>query len=309
MIIKLNQIRRARVVLLTALLAVCAVCVQAQIATNLKISEVVVSNPAGLIDEYGKRPAWIEICNTSYGTVDLRSCYLTTNRKVLENMSVPERIRLMSPIPRGDGRTKLKAQGRVVFFADGETNLGTLHTNFTLNPEKENFIALYDGNGHTLLDSVTVPPCQKAGNSYARFLAPNGKYYEWKWTPAEKVTPGSPNSNAGVTDSKVAEFKERDPQGFGMSILGMGIVLSCLVLLSIFFYLFGKIFAGANKERPNAQASESSPAETDEEDCGAVAAVIAMALKQQLYDLHDHESGVLTIKPRHTNWTRMGNSN
>ena len=301
--------RRVRFVLLTALLAVCANFAQAQIASNLKISEVVVDNPAGLIDEYGKRPAWIEICNTSYGTVNLRSCYLTTNRKALEEMSVPERTRLMSPVPRGDERTKLKAQGRIVLFADGESNLGTLHTNFTLDPEKENFIALFDGDGHTLLDSVTVPPCKEAGSSYARFLAPNGKDFIWKWCLAEKVTPGCANSNAGMTDSKVAEFKEKDPHGFGMAILGMGIVLSCLVLLSLFFYLFGKIFANANKGQAKAHVPESVPAETAEEDCGAIAAVIAMALKQQQYNLHDHESGVLTIRPRRTNWTRTGNSN
>ncbi len=301
--------RRARFVLLTALLAVCANFAQAQIATNLKISEVVVDNPAGLIDEYGKRPAWIEICNTSYGTVNLRSCYLTTNRKALEEMPVPERTKLMSPVPRGDERTKLKAQGRIVLFADGESNLGTLHTNFTLNPEKENFIALFDGDGHTLLDSVTVPPCKEAGSSYARFLAPNGKDYVWKWCPAEKVTPGCANSNAGMTDSKVAEFKEKDPYGFGMSVLGMGIVLSCLVLLSLFFYLFGKIFANAGKRQAKAQAAESVPEEAPGDDDGAIAAVIAMAMKQHRCNLHDYESGVLTIRPRHTNWTRTGNCN
>ena len=84
--------RRIKFILLTALLMVGANCVRAQIATNLKISEVVVNNSAGLIDEYGNRNAWIEICNTSWGTVNLRSCYLTTNRKTLDpNLSVPER--------------------------------------------------------------------------------------------------------------------------------------------------------------------------------------------------------------------------
>ena len=37
----------------------------------------------------------------------------------------------MSLIPKGDERTNLTAQQRIVFFADGQTNLGTLHTNFT----------------------------------------------------------------------------------------------------------------------------------------------------------------------------------
>ena len=170
--------RRIKFILLTALLMAGANCVRAQIATNLKISEVVVNNPAGLIDEYGNRNAWIEICNTSWGTVNLRSCYLTTNRKTLDpNLSVPERTKLMSAIPRGDERTRLKAKEYIVFFADAQQNLGTLHTNFKLEPEKENFIALFDGDGHTLLDSVTVPPCKQPGSSYARLFADNGRDY------------------------------------------------------------------------------------------------------------------------------------
>ena len=50
-------------------------------AFSFKINEVVVSNTDGLIDEYGERTGWIEIANTSWGTNNLRSCYLTTNRE------------------------------------------------------------------------------------------------------------------------------------------------------------------------------------------------------------------------------------
>lgn len=300
--------RRIKFILLTALLMAGANCVRAQIATNLKISEVVVNNPAGLIDEYGNRNAWIEICNTSWGTVNLRSCYLTINRKTLDpNLSVPERTKLMSAIPRGDERTRLKAKEYIVFFADAQQNLGTLHTNFKLEPEKENFLALFDGDGHTLLDSVTVPPCKQPGSSYARFFAGNGRDYEWKWCSPEKVTPDCANSNAGTTANKVAEFKEKDPHGFGMAILGMGIVLSCLLLLSIFFYLFGKIFAKANSRKAEATTQEETPLPQDENE--VIAAIIAMALRKQQYGFHDNESGVLTIRPRRTNWTRTGNSN
>ena len=53
-----------------------------------KINEVVVSNTDGLIDEYGERTGWIEIANTSWGTNNLRSCYLTTNREAL-NKGLP----------------------------------------------------------------------------------------------------------------------------------------------------------------------------------------------------------------------------
>ena len=59
-------------------------------AFSFKINEVVVSNTDGLIDEYGERTGWIEIANTSWGTNNLRSCYLTTNREALnKGLSVP----------------------------------------------------------------------------------------------------------------------------------------------------------------------------------------------------------------------------
>ena len=299
--------RRIKFILLTALLLTFGTkAAQGQIATNLKISEVVVDNPSGLIDEYGQRNAWIEICNTSWGTVNIRNCYLTTNRKALEDITVPERTKLMSLIPAGDERTKLKAKENIVFFADARPNLGTLHTGFKLVPGQENFIALFDGNGHTLLDSVTVPVCKVAkGSSYARFPDGNNGFV-WKWCTPQNVTPGSANSNAGMTENKVAEFKQKDPHGLGMSILGMGIVFCCLLLLAIFFTLFGKIFARIDNKKNAKTVTELTTAENVSDDEGIIAAVIAMAMQKALFDLHDNESGVITIKPRSTNWTRTG---
>ncbi len=112
-----------------------------------------------------------------------------------------------------------------------------------------------------------------------------------------------------MASNKVAEFKQKDPHGFGMSILGMGIVFCCLVLLAIFFTLFGKIFARIDKKKSETYVEEMPAEEETAEDDGVVAAVISMALRKALFDLHDHESGVLTIKPRRTNWTRTGGSN
>lgn len=294
--------RYFKFILLPLTLFACIINAQAQIAASLKISEVVVDNPSGLIDEYGQRSAWIEICNTSWGTVNLRSSYLTNNRKALEDMPVPERTKLMSLIPKGDARTQLKAKERIVFFADGKQNLGTLHTNFQLESGKENFIALFDGDGHTLLDSVTIPASLPSGCSYARFA---GRRYEWQVATPENVTPNAANSNDGQSGNKVAEFKQRDPHGFGMSILGMGIVFACLALLAIFFTLFGKAFANINKKKAEATPDEIEEApQVSEDDETVVAAVIALTLKKHLMDLHDNESGVITIKHRPTRWTR-----
>src|SRR5574344_1712339 len=152
----------------------------AQGTHSFKLSEVVVTNSQGLIDEYGQRSAWIEIENTSWGTYNLRNCYLTNNRKALdENLTVPEREALMSLIPKGDARTNLNAKTQLVFFADGNVNRGTVHANFKLDPTKPNFIALFDGNGRPLIDSVTVPVLP-ANCSYARLYNKDTDTYEWK---------------------------------------------------------------------------------------------------------------------------------
>lgn len=304
--------RHIKFILLSAIMTLGFKTACAQIATNMKISEVVVDNRGGLVDEYGNRSGWIEICNTSWGTVNLRSCYLTTDRRTLnEELSVPERVKLMSLIPKGDERTELNAQERLVFHADGQQNLGTVHTAFKLVPGKDNFIALFDGNGHTLLDSVTVPASLKADESYARFFSDDGKTFVWKTCSAADVTPGSDNNYKGGAVNKVAQFKEKDPYGLGMTILGMGIVFACLVLLAVFFTLFGKIFAARDKRnaQPQTVAGEEPAAVEPADNEGEVAAVISLALRKALYDLHDNESGVLTIKHHRTNWTRTGNSN
>lgn len=212
-------------------------------AFSFKINEVVVSNTDGLIDEYGERTGWIEIANTSWGTNNLRSCYLTTNREALnKGLSVPERVKLMSLIPKGDERTNLTAQQRIVFFADGQTNLGTLHTNFILKEGEENFIALFDGNGKTLLDSITVPPLAE-NQSYARVYDSESETYIWVVLDANEVTPGAPNVGQGKVQDKVAEFKEKDPYGVAMSIMAMGVVFGCLLALYVFFRLFGYMVA------------------------------------------------------------------
>lgn len=298
------------------LLACMPFSTQAQKASSLKISEVVIENVNGIVDEYGVHAPWIEICNTSWGTVNLRNCYLTTNRGTLnKNLSVDQRVSMMSMIPRGDDRTELNAQERIVFFADGKSNRGTLHTSpncawpnsdTALQARKEGiFIALFDGDGHTLLDSVTVPATLKQDYSYARFLNKGGKTYRWLAVAPQDVTPRSPNEHSGLTDSKVQEFKKKDPHGFGMAILGMGIVFSCLVLLFLFFYFFGKMFVKHdNQHAPRKTVQKPAEKASETDDSAAVAAAIALALNDALGVVHDNESEVITIKSHSTRWKR-----
>ena len=74
--------------------------------------------PSFYVDEYGEPASWIEIENTSYTTHDLRNCFITTDRAVLDkSMSAPDREQLMSLIPAGDPRTLISGKQRLTFFA------------------------------------------------------------------------------------------------------------------------------------------------------------------------------------------------
>lgn len=288
-------------------------------ARSFKISEVVVTNTDGLIDEYGERSGWIEIANTSWGTINIRSCYLTTNRAALnEELSVPERVKLMSLIPKGDSRTNLSAQQRIVFFADGRTNLGTLHTNFKLEEGKPNFIALFDGNGKTLLDSVTVPPLAE-NQAYARVYDAETDSYTWLVLDEDEVTPGSSNVGQGLAEDKIAEWKEKDPHGIAMSIIAMGVVFVALIALYVFFRLFGYAWSMLSKmsrvrairavreQADKAAVMAKQGMETKGVDMKIYMALIAMALKEYEEDVHDVESNVLTYHTdEHSEWSAKG---
>ena len=114
---------------------------QAQRATSMRINEVLVINEDNFVDDYGKRHGWIELFNTSAGTVNIAGCFLTDDK------NNPKKY----PIPKGDVLTQIPPHQHTLFWADGEPNRGTFHVNFTLDPSKENYIALYDADGKSLI--------------------------------------------------------------------------------------------------------------------------------------------------------------
>ena len=292
----------------------------AQGSKSFRFSEVSLVNPndsctvGSYIDEYGQKSSWIEIENSSYGTHDLRGCYLTNNRKALDkDMSVPDRIALMSLIVSGDPRTNLTAKQRIVFFADGHVNRGTLHTNFCLDPEGENFIALFDGNAKTLIDSLTIPAGTLASGESYSLVADNTGKMVWAVTPFDEVTPKAPSVGTGH-NNKVAEWKEKDPHGFAMAIISMCIVLGCLALLYIFFHIFGwslnrmaklarvKAIRKIHEEAERLATMAKQGRETQGIEYENYVAAIGLAMHEYLGGTHDIESGVLTITPHVTTW-------
>ncbi|MBQ8704920.1 MAG: OadG family protein [Paludibacteraceae bacterium] len=289
----------------------------AQGAKNIRLNEVVTNNEASIQDEYGRREAWVELSNTSYLTYDVRGMYLTTDPSVLDKkMSVPERIKRMSMIPSGEPRTSIGARKHLVLFGNSNPNEGKLHLSLSISLSEPVWIGLYNGNATELIDSVTVPALA-ANQSYARV---NG---EWSIKAPENVTPGIENFIT-ADESKVAKFKREDPNGIAMTIMAMGIVFFCLALLWIFFTIFGLIMRHIDTAKKVAHQQPIKPITKTVEKTIEVAhttgnllqdglkmkgkdievymAVIGLALRQYEDDVHDVESGIITIKPKDTGW-------
>ena len=277
----------------------------AQGAKNLKFNEILVTNTASLVDEYGCRSAWIEFHNDAFASANARNCFLTTNRAVLnKELSAPERIKMMYQIPSGSVATHIEGKQKMLFFADGLPNRGVFHTNFTLADSTENWIALYDANGTTLLDSITVPALGE-NQSWAREKDGIGA---WKVVTAENVTPAATNT-VEQGEGKVAKFKRMDSRGLGMTVMCMAVVFGALAILWWLFALIGKIFASTISSAKKAPAKEAAPAPKAAPAKGGKAdeemAAICMALHEHFGNVHDEESDVLTIVGGASGWNSL----
>lgn len=309
-----------RIGLTLTVLAVTAVTAFAQGANNIKLNEVMTNNSESIQDEFGNKGPWVEIANTAYSTYNVRGMYITTDPSVLDKkMSVPERMKRMSLIPNGDGRTQLSARQHIVFFLNSNPAKGTLHLTARVDKTSPLWIGLFDGNAVDIIDSVTVPPLED-NTSYARYSDGAEK---WVIKPTDAVTPGI--ENFIKTDmTKAEKLKHDDPNGLGITVLCMGIVFASLALLYAFFTIFGYMADRRNKIKNVANTQPIKPIidtskkinevhhkttnilkyglDTKGIDKEIYIAVIAMALKQYSDDVHDVESGILTIKPHQTNW-------
>ena len=277
----------------------------AQGAKSLKFNEILVTNTASIVDEYGCRSAWIEFHNDAFASANARNCFLTNNRAVLNpELSAPERIKMMYQIPSGNVSTGIHGKQKMVFFADGLPNRGVFHTNFTLADSTENWIALYDANGTTLLDSITVPALGE-NQSWARAKDGIG---EWTIVTAENVTPAATNT-VEQGEGKVAKFKRMDSRGLGMTVMCMAVVFSALAILWWLFALIGKIFSTTISSAKKAPAKEAAPApkaasakgNANEEEMAA----ICMALHEHFGNVHDEESDILTIVGGASGWNSL----
>ncbi len=298
---------------LLLLVICCQTTSWAQGARNIKINEVLIGNEKSITDKYGNHLPWIELVNASYSTYNVRNMYIATDRRVLDQtLSAPERIAMMSIIPSGDHSTQLNGKEHLLLFLNSTSNRGIQHLKGKVDLSKVNWIALYDGNGIDLIDSVTIPVLA-VDESYARIKDGDD---QWVVKSVDQVTAETENF-AHVVETKAARLKRDDPHGFGITILSMSIVFSCLALLYIFFSLFGiymKRKQAKKEELKKQQRKEiflrhkdklKAEALQESQDKEKYMAVISMALRQYQENQHDEESGIITIRPKHTSWVHI----
>ncbi len=250
-----------------------------------------VENATSVVDDYGYRNGWVELFNSNFAPLEISSIYIT------DDPSNPTKY----PVPLGDVNTRIPKRQHILFWADGEPERGTFHMNFRLKPGQDNYIAIYDADGKTLIDEVTIPAALLADQTYARRVDGEGEGADaWHVRTGEGNLYITPSSNNIIKDGnvKVAMFSREDRNGFAMTIMAMGIVFSALLLLSICFYIISKIgerVSKVNKVKSQGQTMREVPRdEHPDNDSGEVIAAIVMALHEHL-DTHDRENTVLTI--------------
>ena len=273
-------------------------CKERVINPKLVINEVLVINEENFVDDYGQRSAWIEIYNYTAKTQDIGGYFLTNDK------SNPKKY----PIPKGDVLTKIPPHQHVLFWANNKPYQGTFYVSFELDPNEENYIALFDESGTVLIDEVVIPKGQLADVSWGyemdgvKFDKVEGTHL---LTVLEKVTPSTNNYTLDKNE-KVERFKLRDKFGISMTITSMLVVFIALLLLYLVFKLTGKISVVISNRRKNITSAVQKEELPDSNVIsGEVLTAIFMAIHEEQSDAHDYENTVLTfdkINRRYSPW-------
>ena len=290
---------RKRILLILVFLA-SFTSLRAQNVIDLIIAEALaVPDSAGIVDDYGRRGGWIELFNTSQGTVNFGGCFLTDDRNNLKK----------SIIPKGDLRTKLGPRQTALLYASGNGNEGTFYIGFTLRPGST--VYLVSNDGRTVIDSLVIPASLPAGMSVSK-RAFDLRQREFEQLSEPTVpSPGSANIDLNAA-TKAQAMAEKDPHGFILSLVAVSVVFSALAILWFLFWLFfdrpakKKARAAAAPVKAKAKAGEPSDEiaavialAMDMEQGGDVYAAIALAMDLYFNDtVHDAESFVLTLRPK-----------
>ncbi len=294
--------------LTVSILILAAASLQAQNVIDLIISEVMVDNTSSVVDDFGDRTPWVEVFNTSQGTVNIAGCFFTDDPSDLTK----------SPIVKGDLRTKIGPRQVAVFFADGQSSKGTFYLNFPLR--EGSTLYLVSNDGRTVIDSIEIPAGIPEGQSISKF-ATDRKEMVFDDVHAAVPSPLSVNGRHNQK-TKAQIVKENDPHGYTLTIVSISVVFLALLILFTIYNFSGKVFSGQIKFRnpfkrgARAAGAASLPAGgSDDEialaiamvlhsECGGeMEAAIALALHRFLSEsMHDAEPFIITVQPRSSAW-------
>ncbi|MDD2425434.1 MAG: OadG family transporter subunit [Bacteroidales bacterium] len=260
----------------------------AQSQEDMRLNEILVVNTNDFEDDFGHKNGWIELFNSSYGTVNIGGCYLTNDPSNLTKYIVP----------KGDVLTFVKPRQHILFWADNQPYRGTFHVNFTLEESEE--ILLVASDGRTIIDRVRIPHTSLGENiSFGRKNDGIGdRTGNEGWEILARTSPST--NNSGVDDvPKGVVIKEADPYGAVMAITAMSVVFVSLILLYIIFKQIGKYNIKSSQKRSDlVSALKGKKRVVSVEDTSAeVYAAIATALHlyQTENEAHDIENTILTI--------------
>lgn len=274
---------------------------KAQNVRDLIVSEAQ-TDSVSLDNGYGQKAPWIEIFNSSYGTVKISGCYLTNDRKDLKKYF----------IPKTDSKAVVAPRQSVVFFADGDSNKGTFHTNFVL--EAGQTVYMVSNDGRTIVDSLAVPASLTPGKSIAKFANDVKSMmfddiHESDPTPAtfQKNTVLDANGNA-IEESKAEKLARTDPHGYTMTIIAVSVVFLALIILFLCYSLIGYLCTrkfhffkrrkkAAKGKKPDAETAAAIALALKMANGNETEAAIATALHLYLSEsVHDQESYIITIR-------------
>ena len=289
---------------------VCTSNLYAQNMSDMRLNEVLVTNTEGFEDDYGYRSGWIELFNTSYGTVDIAGCYLSTDPNNLT----------MYRIPKGDVLTKIAPRQHILFWADGFANRGTFHLGFTLDGARELIFTAADGR--TVIDRVEFPalePNKSYGrkndgigtsteqgfvyksyrNSKLTAEAKADQSTKYGWIPMDQPTPSTNNATMDG-ESKSAMMAKTDPHGLFLTLTAMCVTFLALAILFLVFKQIGK-FHIKKKSENAVKAMEGTSQRAKADTSGQVSAETYAAISMAIHlfmvenEAHDFEDTVLTI--------------
>jgi len=261
----------------------------AQSQEDMRINEILVTNTNDFEDDFGHKSGWIELFNSSYGTVNIGGCYVTNDPSNLTKYI----------IPKGDVLTYIKPRQHVLFWADNQPFKGTFHLNFTLEESSE--ILLVASDGKTIIDKIRIPHGELNDNiSYGRIQDGLGSVDGSEgWEITKRTSPSTNNSGVDAIPKGVI-IKEADPYGAVMALTAMSVVFFSLILLYLIFKRIGKYNIRNSQKRSDqvlAQKGKSSKVNIEDTSAEVYAAIAtAMHLFQTENEAHDIENTILTIE-------------